>query len=75
MKIDKIRKYLTGGFRPFAIRTSDGREFPVPHPEFIALGKSDVVVVDKSGDIHILELLHITSLKVLKGRNGATAKE
>jgi hypothetical protein len=71
MNIEKIRKYVTGGFRPFSIRTSDGRKFPVPHPEFIALGKSDVVVVDKRGDIHILETLHIASLKVLKAGNGA----
>ena len=74
MSIKKIRKYLTGGFRPFAIRTSNGREFQVPHPEFIALGKTDVVVVDKKGDIHILETLHIASLKVLKGKNGASVK-
>lgn len=56
MSIDKIRKYVTGGFRPFTLRTSDGREFPVPHPEFIALGKSDVVVVDKKRDIHIEQM-------------------
>jgi hypothetical protein len=71
MSIDKIRKRLTGGFRPFVLRTSDGREFPVPHPEFIAVGKSDVAVVDKSGDINVLEALHIASIKTPKSRNGA----
>jgi len=71
MSIDKIRKRLTGGFRPFVIRTSDGREFPVPHPEFIAVGKSDVAVVDKSGDINVLEALHIVSIKTPKSRDGA----
>lgn len=66
MNLDKIRKQLTGGFRPFVIRTSDGREFDVPHPEFIAVGKGDIAVVDKDGDINVLDSLHIVSLKSLK---------
>ncbi len=66
MNLDKIRKQLSGGFRPFVIRTSDGREFDVPHPEFIALGKGDIAVVDKDGDINVLDSLHIVSLKSLK---------
>jgi len=77
MKIEKIRKQLSGGcggFRPFVIRNSDGREFPVPHPEFIALGKSDVAVVDKSGDINILEALHVVSIKTFKHKNGVATK-
>ena len=74
MNIEKIRKQLTGGFRPFTLRTSDGREFRVPHPEFIAIGKNDVVVVDKRGDINILETLHIDSLKTLKPKNGTPTR-
>jgi hypothetical protein len=71
MNVEKIRKRLTGGFRPFTLRTSDGREFEVPHPEFIALGKSDVVVVDKEGGIDILDALHIVSIKTAKAPKGA----
>ena len=52
MNIEKIRKQITGGFRPFIVRTSVGREYRAPHPKFIALGKSDVAVVDKDGDIN-----------------------
>ena len=74
MSIDKIRKRLTGGFRPFVLRTSDGREFPVPHPEFIALGKSDVAVVDKTGDINVLEVLRIVSIKTPKAGNSAGSR-
>lgn len=66
MNLDKIRKQLTGGFRPFVIRTSDGPEFDVPHPEFIAVGKGDIAVADKDGDINVLDSLHIVSLKSLK---------
>ena len=71
MNVEKIRKKLTGGFQPFMIRTSDGREFEVPHPEFIAIGKYEVAVVDKEGDIDLLDPLHIVSIKSLMGRNGA----
>ncbi len=63
MNIEKIRKQITGGFRPFILRTSDGREYRVPHPEFIALGKSDVAVVDKDGDINVLDALHVVAIK------------
>jgi len=68
MSVAKIRRHLIGGFRPFVLRTSDGREFSVPHPEFIAIGASDVAVVDKQGDINLLEALHIVSIKTLKTR-------
>jgi len=74
MNLDLIRKRVTGGFRPFVIRTSDGREFKVPHPEFIAVGKYAVAVVDADGDIDTIAALHIASIKDLTGRrNGPRA--
>jgi hypothetical protein len=74
MNVEKIRKHLTGGFRPFVLRTSDGREYQIPHPEFIALGKYYVAVVDSSGDLDILEPLHIVSLKLIKPDNKTSSK-
>jgi hypothetical protein len=68
MNLDLIRKRVVGGFRPFVIRTSDGREFKVPHPEFIAVGKYAVAVVDADGDIDTIAALHIASIKDLTGR-------
>lgn len=75
MNVEKIRKRLGRGFRPFVLRTSDGREFEVPHPEFIALGKFDVAVVDSEGDINLLDALHIVSIKTPKIRNGVPGKK
>lgn len=69
MNVEKIRKKLIDGFQPFVIRTADGREFDVPHPEFIAIGKYEVAVVDKEGDIDLLDPLHIVSIKSLTGRS------
>jgi hypothetical protein len=50
------------GFRPFELRLSDGRAFPVPHPEFIAVSRYAVVVMDRRGiPVHI-DPLHIVSV-------------
>jgi len=70
MNVERIRRRLSGGFRPFVLRTSDGREYSIPHPEFIAIGRHDIAVVDKEGDIDILDPLHIVSLKLTKSGNG-----
>lgn len=63
MNLAEIRKRLDNGFRPFVIRTSDGREFAVPHKEFLFLTRRCVVVADQEGFVDILDPLHITSLR------------
>ena len=63
MNIEKVRNMITGGFKPFTISMSDGRKFPVPHPEFIAVGKKVVVVIGKGDRVNTLDPLHITSLE------------
>lgn len=62
MNVERIRKKLSGGFRPFVLRTSDGREYAVPHAEFIMVGKHEVAVLDSEGSIDLLDPLHIVSL-------------
>jgi hypothetical protein len=72
MNIDKVHQRMKGGFKPFMIRMSDGREYGVPHPEFILVGRSEIVVTDREGEIQILDPLHITALKTLAAKkNGA----
>ena len=62
MSLDEIRRRISNGFRPFVIKTSDGREYPVPHREFIMVSKRSVVVADEEGFIDILDPLHIVAL-------------
>jgi hypothetical protein len=62
MNVEVLVKRLRGGFRPFVIRLTDGRAFAVPHPEFIAVGRRAVVVVDKEGDPVYVDPLHIVSV-------------
>ena len=70
MNVERIRKRLGGGFRPFAIHTSDGREYDVPHPEFILVAPYEVAVVGKDGYIDTLAPPHIVSIRTLASKNG-----
>ena len=63
MNIDDVRERLKGGFVPFKIRTSDGCEFEVPHPDFIFLTQRRVVVANKKGLVNVLDPLHIVSIE------------
>jgi hypothetical protein len=63
MNVEKIRKRITGGFRPFSVLTSDGNSYQVPHPEFILVGRSAIAVTDHEGDVIVLDPLHIVALK------------
>lgn len=65
MNVENIRKKLGESFQPLVLRTSDGREYEVEHPDFIAVGKHEIAVVDKQGGIDLLDPLHIVSLKRL----------
>jgi hypothetical protein len=63
MNTEKIKKLISNGFRPFAIRLSDGRKFNVPHPEFVAVGRNVVVVIDSHDVSHTIDALHIVSVE------------
>ena len=68
MNAARIRKRLSGGFRPFSLRTSDGREYAVRHPEWILLGPRTLGVLDSDGDIVTVDLLHVVALNDLPRR-------
>jgi hypothetical protein len=54
-------------FRPFALRTADGREIEVAHPENIAYGAGRIAVVVVQDDVEIIDLLLVPSLKTTAG--------
>lgn len=64
-------------FQPFTLRMNDGREFHVRHPEYVAVSKRVVVVVNHQTQAAIqLEPLLIASMdfgetKSKKGKNGS----
>ncbi len=63
MNVELIRRRLSGGFKPFALVTSSGDKFVVPHPEFIILHPRTVVVMDKGGYAAVLDPLHIVGMQ------------
>jgi hypothetical protein len=75
MNIERIRQRVAGGgFTPFAVRTSDGLEYAVRHPEMILIAPRSLAVVDNEGEIVTLDPLHIVAIKNLRSkakRNGA----
>jgi hypothetical protein len=62
MNRDLIRQQLqTPG--AVIIRTSDGKEYPAPHPEFVFVGRHNVVIETDNGLLDILDPLHIVSIR------------
>jgi len=71
MHIDAIREALhKRPFRPFTIRLANGRELPVPHPDFVAItGRTMVVVSPRLDDsFSVVDPLLMASLEFGDGR-------
>lgn len=62
MITEDIKERLSNGFKPFAIRLSDGRRFVVPQRDFIAFTPRKIAVFDEQGVSHIINVLHIVSI-------------
>ena len=62
MITDDIRERLSNGFKPFAIRLSDGRRFVVPQRDFIAVTPRKLALFDEHKVSHIINVLHIVSI-------------
>jgi len=62
MNRELIRHHLTDG-GSFVIRTSDGKEFSVPHSEFVLIGRRNIVVEQQNGFLDIIDPLHVVSIR------------
>jgi len=69
MNLDPIRNRLRTEFKPFTLHLTDGRKIPVPHPDFIAVGRGIVVVVDENDVDQVIDGLHIVSVEDRIGVN------
>ena len=65
VNLNRIRERLENGFKPFVLELSSGRRVPVPHPDFIAIGKGVVVVLGKDDSVNHIDALHITAMKTV----------
>lgn len=62
LNLNPVRERLAQRFVPFFIHLTDGRKFRIPHPDFIAVGRGVVSVIDSRDVTHTLDALHIVSL-------------
>jgi hypothetical protein len=64
MTRDRIESAIASG-EPFTLRMADGKEYPVPHRDYISLPPkaSCVIVYDDKGHFTVLPLLTITGLQ------------
>ena len=70
MTIEQLRlMHQKRPFEPFEIYLADGRSMPVEHPEFLAQSPSGrtISVGLANGTHEIIDLLLVTSLKVMPG--------
>lgn len=79
MDLNSIRDALRREpFVPFEMCLADGRRVPVKHPEFVAMNKRIVLVIDEESRTRTFEPLLIVSLEPLpprgKGGNGSSKK-
>ena len=68
MNMETIREWLNRQpFEPFVLRMSNGEVHEVRHPEFLALGKNRLIVIDPRTDraVH-LALIHVNAIEALQ---------
>lgn len=67
MTSENIRNALDSGKR-FMIRMADGKEYQVPHPDFVAFTRkrTSLVFWDEDDRMHVLPLITMTGLSYLE---------
>lgn len=69
MKAKDLRDILSARpFKPFNVVISDGRSFPVPHPDYLFFPPmSDTLIIAQSdGGVQIVGLNHVTRVDLPK---------
>lgn len=63
LNLENLRARIRGGgFKPFKLHLSDGRELPVGHPELILVARHVVVVATDEGVTYSIDPLHIVAI-------------
>jgi hypothetical protein len=61
MNVQLLRQRLkTSG--PHLIRTSDGNEYVVEHPEFVMVGRHNLVIETADGLLDIVDPVHVVAI-------------
>ncbi len=63
MNIEQIRQRLANGFKPVTLCLSDGRKLAVAQPEFVAVSRRVVVVIEQGERVSTVDPAHILSIE------------
>jgi hypothetical protein len=72
MDRETIKENLRGA-NAYVIRTSDGKEYPVPHPDFVLIGNYNLVVEGKKGGIIVIDPDHVVAIQRVNKRHRSKA--
>jgi hypothetical protein len=72
MNTKTMQQHLLGP-GPFLIRTSDGKQYSVPHGEFVGFTKHYVMIEDASGVLDIVDPVHVVSVRPVAKRRARAA--
>ncbi len=67
MTIQQLRTaHRATPFRPFTVHMADGRNFHVPHPDFLSMSPTGrtVIVYQQDDEFSILDLLLMTEIQM-----------
>lgn len=66
MTVNELRRAMQANpFKPFMIRMADGREYPVPHQDFLLIhpsGRTAIIATIEDDFYEIVDILMIASL-------------
>ncbi len=57
IRLEHVKSYLDHApFRPFGIKTTDGRVYSVDHPEFLFISRDQSVIVYETEDYRLVTI-------------------
>ena len=73
MNAAAIRKVMHRN-RPFSLKSADGTEYQVVHPDFISIGEGEdgLVVVHTEKGLAILDIINITAIELAQVNDAGT---
>jgi hypothetical protein len=64
---EAIKKQVVGP-GPFIVRTSDGKEYHVPHGELVGFTRHYMAIEDEKGGLDIVDPLHVVAIRPVNKR-------
>jgi hypothetical protein len=73
MNVETIRRRLSKR-GPFIVKTSDGEQYTVLHPEFVLVGRHNLVIEDERGGIDVIDPLHVVAIRGTRSARTKSSK-